>query len=122
MRCFIHTDVEAIAACRKCGKGMCSNCSAYSGHTGICPECRRNEFILEAATKRNRVVALEKEIKWNIAKTVLLFWTLYFLFAGIYEHSKMKKELETLNQRIDVLDKEIIRLGNYMHTDGKEFK
>ena len=122
MRCFIHTDVEAIAACRKCGKGMCSNCSAYSGHTGICPECRRNEFILEAAQKRERITVLENDIKWNIAKTVLLFWTLYFLFAGIYRHNQMKKELESLQERVNLLDKEIKRLGEYMHTDGKEFK
>ena len=122
MRCFIHNSVEAIAACRRCGKGMCSNCSAYSGHTGICPECRRNDFIVEARGKRQRVAQLQKDIKWNIAKTVLLFWTLYFLFAGIYEHRKMKKELEALETRIETLDKEIKRLGDYMHTNGQEFK
>ena len=122
MRCFIHNDVEAIAACRRCGKGMCSNCSAYSGHTGICPECRRNDFIEEARSKRQRVAQLQKDIKWNIAKTVLLFWTLYFLFAGIYEHRKMKKELEALETRIETLDKEIKRLGDYMHTNGQEFR
>lgn len=122
MRCFIHNSVEAIAACRRCGKGMCSNCSAYSGHTGICPECRRNDFIVEATGKRQRVAQLQKDIKWNIAKTVLLFWTLYFLFAGIYEHRKMKKELEALETRIETLDKEIKRLGDYMHTNGQEFK
>ena len=47
MRCFIHGSKEAIAACRKCGKGMCDDCSAYSGHTGICPACRRDEFVAE---------------------------------------------------------------------------
>ena len=63
MRCFIHTNVEAIAACRQCGKGMCENCSAYSGHTGICPECRRNEFIAEVNTKQARVEELAKNMK-----------------------------------------------------------
>ena len=60
MKCFIHNEVEAIAACRKCGKGMCQDCSAYSGHTGICPECRRQEFILEATQKKARIVELER--------------------------------------------------------------
>lgn len=34
----------------------------------------------------------------------------------------MKKELEALETRIETLDKEIKRLGDYMHTNGQEFK
>ncbi|MGN0796032.1 MAG: hypothetical protein ACI4MT_03670 [Christensenellales bacterium] len=49
MYCFIHTDTEAAAVCKKCGKAMCQNCSAYSGHTGICPACRKEEFEQERA-------------------------------------------------------------------------
>ena len=26
---------------------MCGNCSAYTNHSGICPKCRRTEFIQE---------------------------------------------------------------------------
>ncbi len=44
MKCFVHLDKEAIAACKTCGKGMCDNCSAYSNHSGICPECRKKEY------------------------------------------------------------------------------
>ena len=47
MKCFIHFHDEAVAVCKICGKAMCGNCSAYSNHSGICPECRRNEFIRE---------------------------------------------------------------------------
>lgn len=122
MKCFIHNEVEAVAACRKCGKGMCQDCSAYSGHTGICPECRRQEFILEATQKKARIVELEKKRKWNIAKTVLLFWTLHFLYTGVRDHCRMKKELESLRTRVATLDTEIARLTKHMQTNGKEFR
>ena len=121
MRCFIHTSVEAIAACRRCGKGMCENCSAYSGHSGICPECRRDDFIKEAAEKRKQIADLEHKVTWNIVKTVFLFWTLVFLFIGIYRHSKFKKEISALQERVAVLDGEINRLGEFIKTHGKQF-
>ena len=121
MRCFIHTNIEAIAACRQCGKGMCENCSAYSGHTGICPECRRNEFIAEVNTKQARVEELDSKIIWNIVKTVLLCWTIVFLFVGIYRHCKMKDEIAELKARIEKLNAEITRLSRFIQTHGKEF-
>lgn len=53
MKCFIHVSREAISVCRKCGKAMCADCSSYSQHSGICPECRRDEFIKERASLQN---------------------------------------------------------------------
>ena len=47
MKCFMHPDVEAIATCKKCGKAMCANCSAYSNHSGICPQCKMEEYQSE---------------------------------------------------------------------------
>lgn len=47
MKCFIHPDSEAVAVCKRCGKAMCIDCSSYSEHSGICPECRREEFERE---------------------------------------------------------------------------
>ena len=47
MRCFFHEAKEAIAACRKCGKGMCVDCSSYDNHSGICPNCKKEDFKKE---------------------------------------------------------------------------
>lgn len=47
MKCFMHPDVEAIATCKKCGKAMCANCSAYGNHSGICPQCKMEEYQAE---------------------------------------------------------------------------
>ena len=60
MKCFIHGDREAIAVCKRCGKGMCSNCSAYTGHSGICPECTLSSLTArryeEARTRTGAIV------------------------------------------------------------------
>lgn len=68
MRCFIHSNVEAIAVCKKCGKAMCTNCSSYSGHSGICPECRRDEYIAE----RKNLISERKSNTASIVKSSLL--------------------------------------------------
>lgn len=53
MKCFIHEDREAIAVCKDCGKAMCRNCSAFTNHSGLCPECR----LAELKDKLHRGVA-----------------------------------------------------------------
>lgn len=56
MRCFIHPQTEAIAVCKRCGKAMCDDCSSYSGHSGICPECRLNEFRMEEDLLKKKII------------------------------------------------------------------
>ena len=74
MKCFIHSALEAVAACKTCGKGMCSNCSAYSGHTGICPMCRLEEFERGYAYKKSeRKRAIAGIVIWAIFSILILF-------------------------------------------------
>lgn len=47
MRCFMHPYQEAISVCKRCGKAMCADCSSYTMHSGICPQCKRLDFIKE---------------------------------------------------------------------------
>ena len=66
MKCFIHFGEEAVAACRNCGKGMCTNCSAYSNHSGICPECRKKEFEQKvSALRQNKKDRIWTIVKWS---------------------------------------------------------
>ena len=63
MNCFIHPHKAAVATCKRCGKAMCENCSAYSGHSGICPECRNDEY------KRERAALIDErksKIRWIV--------------------------------------------------------
>ena len=120
MKCFIHNSKEAVAACKKCGKGMCSNCSAYSGHTGICPECRKREFEATRATLYSKVNGL----KWRvIGTTILLCLTFWTVIGGIYFGVKLYKNVKERNEndsKIAFLTKEIDKLNAALtrHSDA----
>lgn len=38
MKCYIHTDVEAVAFCRSCGKPLCGTCQRLADGSVFCPE------------------------------------------------------------------------------------
>ena len=112
MKCFCHSSVEAVAACRNCGKGMCSNCSAYSGHSGICPACRKVEFEREVSSKRAQIKECTSSIVWAVILGILLCWTVVaLLIAGIYiavkasQKSKLEDRVSSLLVEIDKIDK-----------------
>ena len=118
MRCFIHNEAEAIATCKKCGKAMCAKCSAYSNHSGVCPECRRDEFIAEVA-RNNGII---KELKWervkNIFWLILLCWTIIAIPWNIYKFIKNGKEIETKLARNLKLSAEIEKLTKSLNDRG----
>lgn len=110
MKCFIHKEEEAVAVCKKCGKAMCAACSSYSGHSGVCPECRRKEFEREVS----RLETENKELKWSIIGsailTIVLSWTVIFgIINGVKWYKKVQKRNKN-QQRIDYLKAEIEKL------------
>ena len=118
MKCFIHFDAEAVAACRTCGKGMCAACSAYSNHSGVCPECRKKEFEEEVSFLEMK----NKDLKWGIVKaaatTILLFWTIGGLIVGGVRWYSRKKEYNKNVERIFVLSEEIKKLEKALTDRG----
>ena len=110
MKCFIHTAKEAVAACKTCGKGMCANCSAYSGHTGICPECREEGFLRELVTLKAKDKSLGGAIVgWSVF-TVVLGITVIGLIFGVYKIIASVVQRKTGRKRIEYLEKEIRKL------------
>lgn len=112
MKCFMHTAREAVATCKICGKGMCANCSAYSGHTGICPECRKEEFLREIV----RLNSEDKSLGWAIVGwslfTIVLGVTViglifggYKIIASVLQRKKGRKRLEYLRQEVMKLER-----------------
>ena len=39
MKCFTHSDVEAIATCATCGKAICQVCAVDVGGKMVCQQC-----------------------------------------------------------------------------------
>ena len=111
MKCFIHNDVEAVSACKICGKGMCANCSAYSGHTGVCPACRLAEFERTSSyLKKERKGLIFRLVVSILAVIVLLFTVLVLAIVpavlAVINFVKIKKK----DERIKYYDGEIEKL------------
>lgn len=122
MRCFIHFQKEALAACRTCGKGMCADCSAYSGHKGICPECRKEEFEKERKNLIQSNKSLTGEIVWAVVLGILLCWTIIGLIWNVVSIIVKSVQKGKNNERIELLTKEIDRLDHVMsHRGGHAF-
>lgn len=82
MNCFIHPHKAAVATCKRCGKAMCENCSAYSGHSGICPECRNADY------KRERAALIDErksKIRWIVFEAVIIALVVLFTLWMIIE-------------------------------------
>jgi hypothetical protein len=97
---------------------MCSDCSAYSGHTGVCPQCRKKEFEEERIGK----IQEAKSLLWSIVGwailTVALCWTVIaVLIGGVKIFNRVRRRKETLN-RIDYLNAEIAKLDSAL-TQGR---
>ena len=82
MNCFIHPHKAAVATCKRCGKAMCENCSAYSGHSGVCPECRNADY------KRERAALIDErksKIRWIVFEAVIIALVVLFTLLMIIE-------------------------------------
>ena len=114
MKCFIHLDKEAIAACRNCGKGMCADCSSYSGHSGICPACRNEEYKKELRSLQMEDEGWEWDRAKSIIAAVLLCWTIVGAFVyGIRAKEKLANHEQRV-ARMNYLKREIAKLDKAM--------
>lgn len=118
MRCFIHNEAEAIATCKRCGKAMCAQCSAYSNHSGVCPECRRDDFIDEVKRNENQIKEYKRDRILNIVWAVLLCWTIIAIPYNLFKFFKNGKEIEKLEERNTKLNVEIERLTESLNDRG----
>ena len=118
MRCFVHLNKEAIAACRTCGKGMCADCSAYSGHSGICPQCRKAEFEKEVQSLHQQNRELSGEIFGSVLLAILLCWTVIGLIWNIVAVIIKANKKSSNTTRISNLEQEIARLDKILVNRG----
>ena len=121
MKCFIHIDQEAIAVCKKCGKAMCAECSAYSAHSGICPECRRESFMEEREVCKMNSRDYKKGMIWNIVVCVLLCWTIIAIPVCLIKFLINKNKKAKEDARIAVLTAEIDKLTLALNDKGHAF-
>jgi hypothetical protein len=55
MRCFYHRDLDAVASCKNCGRGLCPDCSADVGNGLACRgRCEAEVRSLNRVIERNK--------------------------------------------------------------------
>ena len=119
MKCFIHGAKEAVAVCMQCGKAMCSNCSAYNGHTGICPECRKEGFLREIIRLKDKDKNWGKVVAKRWCLTILFSWTIIGLIIGICTIIASEEEREKDRKRIEFLQGEVLKLEKATISHGE---
>ena len=126
MNCFIHHDKVAVATCKRCGKAMCENCSAYSGHSGVCPECRLDNYRVERTQLDNSlrhimnmtilwtvlsvldiIISVVISIQEKSADMLILLFPL-IIFVPLIIHYVRKRR--PLKQRLTYVEGEITKL------------
>lgn len=118
MRCFIHPEKEAISVCKNCGKAMCADCSAFSGHNGICPECRLEEFIQERGWKESELKSIKFAIfGWGFVGVITCWTIIGALIGGVLCYKKVKEKREC-EKRIADLTLQIDRLSKALKNRG----
>lgn len=125
MNCFIHPHKAAVATCKRCGKAMCENCSAYCGHSGECPECRNADYKRERAALIDERKSKIRRIVFEavIIALVVLFtlWMiieagaamLVFLIAALILVPfivRNAKRLKAIKERLTFVEGEIAKL------------
>ena len=118
MRCFIHSNEDAVAVCIKCGKAMCVDCSAYSNHTGVCPICKKNQILAKIEEGKNSVAKIKKQKSSALLGTILFCWTIIGIFIGLKSINKHKAELAKAEQQIKVAEGEVIKIQNALAQGG----
>jgi len=56
MKCYVHPKEDAVAVCKSCGKGVCSNCAVEINGVAYCKTCVESKAV--AATSRETQVAM----------------------------------------------------------------
>lgn len=88
MKCYYHTDVDAVSHCRVCKKFLCKSCYDYS-KDGTCSSCLREDELANAEYKRAALERSKREsqkeykvYKRNlmIAAFIGIVFSMFFLF------------------------------------------
>ena len=88
MKCFRHRDVDAVAICRACSKGICATCAVDLGHSVAC----RGACEAEASAIHDQILATRRTLKTQkrnrfLTPFYLGVMGLVFLYAGVVRES-----------------------------------
>jgi hypothetical protein len=84
MRCFYHHDVEAVATCKNCGRGLCPGCAVDVGNGLACPNrCEEEVRALNRVIARNKTAYQKTSGAYVRIAVFYALVGLVFLGAGL---------------------------------------
>lgn len=88
MKCFYHTDRDAVAQCTVCGKALCAEC-AHTWDRPVCHQCAMEEIDREERSCRSMLIACAIGALLGLTMTVELStgypqMSMLFLMAPLY--------------------------------------
>lgn len=88
MKCFTHSQSEAVGTCKYCFKGVCTECAKDTGIGIVCsPECHEQVKLVKAMMDRNKqAFPIAAKSHFRNAILLSLFGVLFAAF-GIMERS-----------------------------------
>ena len=82
MRCFYHGDVEAVAVCKSCGRGVCHDCASEVGTGTACRNrCETDVEALNAIIERSKSVYHKTSAIYR--RNAYFFILLGLVFVGL---------------------------------------
>lgn len=85
MRCFYHGDVEAVAICKSCQRGICRDCYAEVGHSSACRNrCEPEVEKLDGLIARNQRAYQTNSATYRRGGFMLVAMGILFGGLGLY--------------------------------------
>lgn len=85
MQCFNHTEVDAVAICKSCGKALCKSCSTEITNGIACKNsCERRVNMLNQMIDNNEkmIATSNVNIKTNAISSIV--FGILFALMGLY--------------------------------------
>ncbi len=76
MRCFEHQEVQAVAVCKACNKGLCPDCAVDLAHGVTCA----GDCETEARLTHRQILQNRKSM--STGRRSIYLWPLIFIFMG----------------------------------------
>jgi hypothetical protein len=84
MRCFNHTDREAVGTCKCCNKGLCPECAVDLGYGLACKVHEQRAEALEAMVSRASQVQTTAQSAKYVAPAFTAFMGILFTGYGLF--------------------------------------
>ena len=92
MKCSYHKEVDAVGACKNCGRLICNECKVIINDNLFCSLCadviigsnkKKPKLLNKARTGTGCFIQIIGGILWIGGGLTVLIWTLYVLFSTI---------------------------------------